>query len=446
MAEIGFDVVRLNFSHGDYNSHGKIIQYIDEIKKIVKRKPALLLDTQGPEIRTGKLKQDIDLNLGDLFTFSVKDKYDQDFGTTINYKEIIKCIKKKDKLLVDDGLIGFEVVDIENDKIICKVLNPGILGNNKSVNLPNVDVRLPSLSKKDIADIDFGIIHNIDFIAVSFVKIKQDVIELREYLKKKNKDIQIISKIEHRNAIDNFDEILSVSDGIMVARGDLGVEIPFEQLPLVQKQIIKKCNIAGKPVIVATHLLESMINKPRPTRAEVNDVANAILSGADSVMLSGETAKGKYPVESLKVLNTILLETEKHLNSKIEDYKNEKTKTHKHIVSNAVALCTEQLKTKAIISLTVTGTTAGLISRYRLKPPVFVFSPNQKVRDETKLQWGVFSYDINIDEEKSDIRNIIKKSIDTLIKEKHIKSKDIVIITVALGDKIEPNNFVEIYS
>ena len=442
MADIGFDAVRLNFSHGNHDSHRIIIKYINEVKKLVKRKPALLLDTQGPEIRTGKLKEEISLKAGDIFTFSVKDKYDEEFGTTINYKELAKYIKKNDRLLVDDGLIEFKVKDIKGDEIVCKVLNSGVLGSNKTVNLPNIDVKMPSLTEKDIEDIDFGIIHNIDFIAVSFVKTKEDVIELRNYLKKKNEDIQIISKIEHQKAVDNFDEILEVSDGIMVARGDLGVEIPFERVPMVQGQIIKKCNKAGKSVIVATHMLNSMIENPRPTRAEASDVATAVYEGADAVMLSGETAKGKYPLESLNVLDRLCVETERTMHCRMDKYKDEKPVTAKHIVSNSVALCAEKLNAKAIIALTVTGKTAGLICRYKLKKPIFVFSPLEKIQDETKLHFGAFSYSIDIKNKTPG--ELIEESITVLKEEKHIKPKDIVIITVALMSGKEPDNFVEV--
>ncbi|RLG13467.1 MAG: pyruvate kinase [Candidatus Nanohalarchaeota archaeon] len=442
MVDIGFDAVRLNFSHGDYDGHERLIKGINEVKKLVPRKPALLLDTQGPEIRTGKLKDDILLNAGDTFRFSVKDKFDHEFGTTINYKELIKYIKIKDRLLVDDGLLEFEVQEIHEDIIVCKVLNSGILGSNKTVNLPNIDVKMPSLTEKDIKDIDFGIIHNIDFIAVSFVKTRNDIIELKNYLKKKNKDIQVISKIEHKKAVENFDEILQVSDGIMVARGDLGVEIPYEQVPLIQEQIIRKCNIVGKPVIVATHLLNSMIENPRPTRAEVSDVSNAILSGADALMLSGETAKGKYPVESMKVLDKLCTETEKAIPCRLDEYGHEKTKTAKHIVSNAVALCANELNAKAIIAMTVTGVTAGLIGRYRINMPLFVFSPLKKIRDETKLQFGAFSYNLNIDGKT--MGELIKTTISLLKGKKYLNPKDIVIITVALSGNLEPNNFVEV--
>ena len=442
MAEIGFDAVRLNFSHGDYDSHGKLIKYINDIKKYVKRKPALLLDTQGPEIRTGKLKQDIKLNAGDIFTFSIKDKFDEDFGTTINYKNLVKYIKKKDNLFVDDGLIEFEVKKIEDHKIICTVMNAGILGSNKTVNLPNIDVKMPSLTEKDIKDIDFGILHNVDFIAVSFVKSKEDVLNLKKYVRSKNKDIQIISKIEHSFAVEKFDEILKVSDGIMVARGDLGIEIPFEKVPLIQEEIIRKCNLVGKPVIVATHMLESMIYNPRPTRAEVSDVAGAIREGADAVMLSGETAKGKYPVESLKVMDKICIETEKTIHHRLEDYMHEKIKTPKHIVSNAVALCANELNAKAIIAITSTGETAGLLCRYRLNTPIYVFSNKEKIRDDAKLQFGAFSHKLDTNNKSS--AEIIESTISFLKKRHCLNPKDIVIITVAIENGKEPNNFVEV--
>ena len=294
LAAAGMNVARLNFSHGDYAEHKPKIDKIKKLNDSLDFPVSILLDMQGPEIRTGMLDKKLNLKEGDTVTLSTE-KTNKD-AIYVNYNLLPDDVAEGSEIMIDDGLISMEVISKNNTDVICRVLNDAILGSKKTVNLPGADVKLPSFTEKDWNDVRFAIDNKVDFLAVSFVRSSDDIIRLREFLDKENSKIKIISKIEHPKAIENFDSILEVSDGIMIARGDLGVEIPFEKVPIFQYDMVKKCNCAKKPVIIATHMLNSMIENPRPTRAEVTDVANAILIGSDAVMLSGETATGRYPV------------------------------------------------------------------------------------------------------------------------------------------------------
>lgn len=425
LAKAGMNVARLNFSHGTYEEQGRKIKNLKELNNHLKNPIAILLDTKGPEIRTGDLKNDISLKKGDTFTFSVKDTTDIEMGTTLSYRQIVNHIKKGDMIYVDDGMLEFQVKEINNHNIICKVKNDGLLCSRKGVNVPGIEVYLPSLTEKDIEDISFGILHDVDFIAVSFVRHKNDIIKLRKFLKEKGVSTQIIAKIEHIKAVNDFDEILEVSDGIMVARGDLGLQMPFEEIPMIQKEIIEKCNALGKPVITATHMLNSMVENPRPTRAEVTDVANAILSGTDAVMLSQETAKGKYPIESVEVMSKICIATERKLPSKVSATLAKKSATD--IVAQAVALISENIGSEAILTFTQTGKTASSLSKYRVKSPIYALTPDAKILRTTSLMWGVFAHKIAAGYKSTDI--MVNDGIE-LLKDKNIlKSGDMVIIT-----------------
>ncbi len=291
----GLNVCRLNFSHGNYEEHGKRIDNIKAARNEMKLPIAILLDTKGPEIRTGKFSSpEVNLVEGQNFIITMEDVLGDETKCTVSYKELVNDVKPGNQILIDDGLVGLAVKEIKGQEILCIVQNAGTIKDNKGVNVPNVKINLPAITPKDKKDIEFGIEQGIDFIAASFVRKASDVLAIREILEENNAtNIQIISKIENQEGVDNIDEILEVSDGLMVARGDLGVEIPTEDIPIVQKELIKKCNILGKPVITATQMLDSMIRNPRPTRAEVTDVANAIFDGTDAIMLSGETAAGK---------------------------------------------------------------------------------------------------------------------------------------------------------
>ena len=308
----GMNVARLNFSHGNYEEHLNTIKTFKEIRDKLKLPVGLLLDTKGPEIRIKTFENDrVELKTGNTFTLTARDVPGTDKIVSVTHKDLARDISRGDSILIDDGLIELKVSDIENDDIHCDVINGGMVSNRKGVNIPNVLISLPFVSDRDREDILFGIKNGFDFIAASFVRDADCVKDIRAILEKNDGDhIRIISKIENRSGVDNIDGIMRVSDGIMVARGDMGVEIPFEELPEIQKQIIRKCDLAGKPVITATQMLESMIKNPRPTRAEITDVANAIYDGTSATMLSGETSIGKYPVETVETMSKIAIETE----------------------------------------------------------------------------------------------------------------------------------------
>ena len=311
----GMNVARLNFSHGDHESHARTIENVRKVEEKLRRPIATLIDTKGPEIRTGMLvnNEKVLLNSGDEFYLYFVPKDGTADGVYVDYVNLYKEVPIGQEIFIDDGSIVLSVEEIDPSAIRCRVLVGGELGEKKGINVPGAKLSVPTLTDKDISDIRWGIEHNVDYMAVSFVRTKEDVLNVRKILEDNLGVSKIIAKIETRQSVDNIDEILSVVDGIMVARGDLGVEMPTEDVPMVQKEIIEKCRSQGKPVIVATQMLDSMIRNPRPTRAEASDVANAVIDGTDAVMLSGETASGKYPVESVKIMHKILMRTEENL-------------------------------------------------------------------------------------------------------------------------------------
>ncbi|QHT60126.1 pyruvate kinase [Paenibacillus lycopersici] len=389
----GMNVARLNFSHGDFEEHGNRIKNIRQASRELGKNVAILLDTKGPEIRLGKLKEEpIELNQGETITLTTEEILGDRDRIPVTYANLPADVEVGSTVLIDDGLIGLTVEEVQGTEIKCRIVNSGPIKSKKGVNVPGVHISLPGITEKDAGDIVFGIEQGIDFIAASFVRKATDVLEIRELLEKHNAShIQIISKIENQQGVDNLDEILEVSDGLMVARGDLGVEIPAEEVPLVQKTMIQKCNRAGKPVITATQMLDSMQRNPRPTRAEASDVANAIFDGTDAIMLSGETAAGKYPVESVQTMSRIAVRAESAL-----DYHEIFTKQAKaqqstvtEAISQAVANSALDLNTKAIITSTESGYTARMVSKYRPKSPIIAVTPNEQVMRRLALIWGV---------------------------------------------------------
>jgi pyruvate kinase len=397
LIKAGMNVARLNFSHGDHEEHRRRIENIREASRITNQTVAILLDTKGPEIRTGNMKDgEVHLVEGNEIIISMKEVEGTQEKFSVTYPNLINDVHIGSKILLDDGLIELEVIDIHKDKgeIHTKIVNSGVLKNKKGVNVPNVSVNLPGITEKDAKDILFGIEQGVDFIAASFVRRPSDVLEIRELLEKNNGEhIQIIPKIENREGVDNIDAILEVSDGLMVARGDLGVEIPAEEVPLVQKELIKKCNRAGKPVITATQMLDSMQRNPRPTRAEASDVANAILDGTDAIMLSGETAAGLYPVLAVKTMNKIALQTEKVLDHKVlfENRTKEADLTITNVISQSVAYASLNLDVSAILTPTESGYTAKMVSKYRPKVPIIAVTAHERVRRQLSLVWGVYA-------------------------------------------------------
>ena len=310
LAQAGMNLARLNMSHGDHASHLQVIRNLKSLSKKLSHPVSILMDLQGPEIRTGELSKSLDLKAGDVFYFTVLADDAEERSVHVNYRDLVNDLRAGERVTVDNGLINLEVLEVSEHRLKCKVLDGGTLGSRKHVNLPGVRVNLPSVTKKDREDIALAIEQDLDFIALSFVRGAEDLLQARELINEAGGHQRLIAKIENQEGIDNFDAILEAADGIMVARGDLGVEVAFEELPVLQRDMIRRCAIAGKPIIVATHLLESMIDNPLPTRAEVTDVANAVYEQADAIMLSGETAAGKYPVRCVEVLDTIARRTE----------------------------------------------------------------------------------------------------------------------------------------
>ncbi len=389
----GMNVARLNFSHGDFEEHGARITTIRQASKELNKTVAILLDTKGPEIRTGKLEvEPIELVQDEYLTLTTEEILGDANRISITYSNLPNDVQVGSTILIDDGLIGLTVVDIQGTEIKTRIVNGGTIKSKKGVNVPGVHISLPGITEKDTNDIIFGIEQDIDFIAASFVRKASDVLEIRELLKKHNAShIQIISKIENQQGVDNLDEILAVSDGMMVARGDLGVEIPAEDVPLAQKMMIEKCNIAGKPVITATQMLDSMQRNPRPTRAEASDVANAIFDGTDAIMLSGETAAGKYPVESVLTMSRIAEKAESALNHREIFMKQQiaQETTVTEAISQSVAISALDLNAKAIISSTVTGHTARVVSKYRPKAQIIAVTTQERTMRQLALVWGV---------------------------------------------------------
>ncbi len=430
LMDAGMNVARLNFSHGDFEEHGGRVKRIRELSKEKGKAVAILLDTKGPEIRTGMLKNDekVTLEKGQEFILTTEDIEGDNTKTSVTYNALPSDMEAGNIILIDDGLIGLKVKETTATEVICEVVNGGKLGSRKGVNLPGVSVNLPAITKKDIADIEFGIKQGVDFIAASFVRKASDVLEIKKILEEHNSDIQIIPKIENQEGVDNLNEILEIADGLMVARGDLGVEIPPENVPAVQKMMIKKCNKAGKPVITATQMLDSMIRNPRPTRAEASDVANAIYDGTDATMLSGETAMGDYPVESVETMARIAVETEKQLRyDQLMDREGlEVRNTITDSISYATCKSAYELDAAAIITSTQSGYTAKMVSKYRPFTPIIAVTPNEKSFNRLVLSWGVKPVLADITKSTDEM---LEESIGAVLKAGYVEKNDVVVIT-----------------
>jgi pyruvate kinase len=439
LIEAGMNASRHNFSHGDHAEQGSRINLVKTLREKYNKPIAIILDTKGPEIRTGKFEGgSVELQEGADFTVVCGEEVLGNNSTcSVSYKDLYKDVKIGDSILIADGLVGLEVKSIEGNKIYCKVKNSGALGNNKNVNVPGVVTTLPAVTEKDQLDLKFGVEMGIDIVAASFIRKAADVLEVRKVLQENGGgDIQIFSKIENHEGVDNIDEIIKFSDGIMVARGDLGVEIPTEEVPVVQKMIIEKCNNAGKPVITATQMLDSMIKNPRPTRAEASDVANAIFDGTDAIMLSGETANGKYPVETVETMSKIAERAEKALN--YEEKLKKRRRTHVRNVPNAISLATcntaMDLNAAAIITATQSGHTAKIVSHFRPECPIIAVTPYEKIARKLALNWGVFPI-VAAKMESTD--ELIEKSVDIAHTAGYVKNGDLVVIAAGV-----PVNYV----
>lgn len=428
MFEEGIDVCRLNFSHGSHEDHLKSIQLINELNGRFSSNVAILADLQGPKLRIGEVENNaVNLVDGEELLFVNTPCTGNKDRVYMSYERLAADVRVGEKILVDDGKIMLQVIDTNGkDQVRLKIISGGILSSKKGVNLPNTKVSLPSLTEKDKKDARFALEHEVDWIALSFVRSVNDILEIKELIKKSKKPAaRVIAKIEKPEAISEIDQIIDMTDGIMVARGDLGVEVPFDQVPLIQKEIVSKCIIRAKPVIVATQMMESMITNFRPTRAEANDVANAVLDGADALMLSGETSAGKYPVEVVNSMQKIIDWTEKgyHFHRHNPPREFSRTFLSDSICFNACNMA-EQSKARAIITFTHSGYTAFQIASHRPKSEIFAFTDNERIIRKLSLVWGVMSFHSRV---FNNIDDYISYSIEQLLKKKLIHEEDVVI-------------------
>lgn len=426
----GMNVARCNFSHGTYEDHKKRMDMVKKLRKEVGRPIAILLDTKGPEVRVKNFKEGkVTLEEGQLFTLTSEDVEGTKDIVSVTYNRLYEDLEQGMRVLIDDGLIEMKVEKVDKSNIVCRVINGGVVSDHKGVNVPDVDLSMPYISDKDREDILFGIEQDVDFIAASFVQKKEDIIQLRKLLHKNGgENIRIISKIENAQGVANIDDIIEVSDGIMVARGDMGVEIPYEEVPVIQKKIIKKVYRTGKQVITATQMLESMIKNPRPTRAETTDIANAVYDGTSAIMLSGETAAGAYPVEAVKTMVRIAERTEQDVDYRKRFFQNERSTEPDITDAICHATCTTalDLNAKAIVTVTKSGRSARMISRYRPTSDIISCATTEKVCRQLSLTWGVTP--LLIKEEK-EVFNLFDRAIQAAEKMKLLEKGDLTVIT-----------------
>ncbi|MDD7050898.1 MAG: pyruvate kinase [Lachnospiraceae bacterium] len=428
----GMNVCRCNFSHGSYEEQKAKLINVVRISEELGIPVATLLDTKGPEIRLRTFAEGkTQLEAGQQFTLTTKEVEGSDKIVSVTYKNIVNDVKKGGCVLLDDGLIELRVEDITDTDLICRVINGGPISDKKGVNLPGANLSMPFISEQDRRDILFGAEVGFDFIAASFVRCKDDILEVKKILEEKKSPIKVIAKIENMQGIENLDEILEAADGIMVARGDMGVEVPMEEVPVIQKMMIKKAVAMGKHVITATQMLESMTKNPRPTRAETTDVANAIYDGTTAIMLSGESASGKYPVEALKTMAKIAERTEKdiHYNERMKKLCSDGETDITTAISHATCTTAADLKASAIITVTMSGFTANMVSRFKPECPIIACSVNPRVCRQSSLLWGVTPLLI---EKKDNTDDLFKEAIWASLKAGLIKEGDTVILTAGV--------------
>ena len=429
----GMNVARFNFSHGDHEEHGRKLERVRRISRELHLPVAVLLDTRGPEIRLCDFENGkVELVEGQKFTLTTEDILGTSERATITYKNLVNDVKPGNSILIDDGLIGLRVEEVTDKDIVCTVLNGGPVSNHKGVNVPGAKLTMPFIDKKDHEDIVYACEMGFDFIAASFVRCKEDVLEIREILKQYNSKIQIIAKIESVQGIENLAEILEVSDGIMVARGDMGVEVPMEEVPVIQKKIIKMAVHAGKHVITATQMLDSMMKHPRPTRAEATDVANAIYDGTTGIMLSGETANGDYPLEALQTMARIAERTEQDIDytsrmrkAEATLYQPDTTSAICHATCNIAA----DLNVQAIITVTMSGFTSAMIARYKPSCPIIGCTTSRLVWRQMNLQWGVSPLLIS---EENTAEDLFREAVNAALEAGYVKKGDLVVLTAGI--------------
>lgn len=428
------DVARFNFSHGTRESHLEMLQKVRKAAAEVGRPIATMMDTKGPEIRTGLLKnhKPISLTAGHSIILTTEECVGTKEKVYIHYPDMVKDLAPGHRILVDDGLLEFKVEEVNGPDISCRIMNSGELGERKGVNIPDIPIRLPALTDKDRDDIRFAMECGFDFIAASFVRDGNCIREIRQMLTKADSKIKIIAKIECQEGVARFDDIVAEADGIMVARGDLGVEVDPKKLPQLQKEFIKKSNYQGKIVITATQMLDSMIRKPRPTRAEVTDVANAINDGTDALMLSGETANGKYPVEAAEMMASIAEYTEQFQEHNLFRYRDMAQDVYDSVSNTtcrAAVTAAHELHAGAIIAHTITGNTALLLSKYRPDVPVFAFSPKDMAVRQMMLLWGVHPI---LSTHHPSTKTLFQRSLDFMKKAGHLKEDDLCVVTAGI--------------
>ncbi|MDO5539497.1 MAG: pyruvate kinase [Eubacteriales bacterium] len=434
LIESGMNVARFNFSHGNHEEQRIRFIALKKARNNAKQPVAALLDTKGPEIRLKDFADGkVQLKKGQTFTLTTREVEGDDSIVSITYANLIDDVKVGDMILLDDGLIGLRVKELTDTDIICEVLNSGPVSNHKGVNVPNVSLSMPYISEKDLADIKFGIKMGFDFIAASFTRSAADILEIRKILEEENcSSIRIIAKIENQEGVDNIDEILNVADGIMVARGDMGVEIPLEDVPAIQKKLIKKAISAGKISITATQMLDSMMSHPRPTRAEATDVANAIYDGTSAIMLSGETAAGKYPVETLQTMDRIALHTEADIDY-VKRFNHISTTNQQFNITEAISYATcstaHDLDASAIVTVTKSGTTAHMIAKHRPACPIIGCATHPHVWRQLNLVWGVIPIQTK---EEQDTFELFEHSLEEAVEKELLKDGDITVITAGV--------------
>jgi len=441
----GMNVARLNFSHGTHEDHGEVIRAVRALSKTMDVSVGILADLQGPKIRTGRLKdgESVLLEKNAEFSITTRDISGSSEVVSTSYRNLPLDVQKGDKILIDDGLIELKVISGTKDTVKCRVLNGGLLKENKGINLPGVKVTAPSLTEKDRRDLDFSIRMGVDYIALSFVRTENDLKQIKSVMKKKGSDIPVIAKIEKPEAVHHFTPILEAADGIMVARGDLGVEIHPEKVPTIQKRIIHAAADRNKPVITATQMLESMTANPIPTRAEASDVANAILDGTDAVMLSAETATGKYPIKAVRMMTRIALQAEKSpfMRYNVWPEKDSKETVPQAVAQSAVNILHE-VGAKGIVAFSSSGTTAKWISKHRPSSPVFAFTPRTDIYNRLSLLWGITPLYIN---EIQDTWRLIQASEDILIQKRLFQKGDLIVIVIGKGLKKGSTNLIKIH-
>ena len=426
MARAGMDVARLNFSHGTHVEHRQAIERIRSVEVRIGKPIAILQDLQGPKIRLGSFAGgSAVLRRGEPFVLTTERVSGTSERATISYEGFARDVKPGDRVLIDDGRMALEVEEVRGDDVSCRVVTGGVVKDHKGVNLPRTNVRLPILTEKDREDLQFGLRHRVDYIGVSFVRSAADLLEVREVINEFRSDAQVVAKLERPEALGRLDEILNATAAVMVARGDLGVEMAIEEVPIAQKEILRKARLARTPVIVATQMLESMITNLRPTRAEVSDVANAVLDGTDAVMLSAESATGAYPVEAVRVLDRIIRRTEAAFPPQTMDRPRRGEVSFPQAMSDAASFAAQELKARAIVAFTQSGYTARLIAQDRPPVPIIAFTPNERVRRRLTLDWGVIP---RLIKSQTSIDQMVMEIEASLLSDRSVRYNDILVI------------------